>query len=159
MDFYGDGTYSYGSGESQRYHESTSNSTYTTNAYSSVADKKQKKKNGGFKKVLKFAGCGLLFGGCAGVAMACVLAFSPVNQKTEEKQEVSEAANIKEAAEAANLTPDMSISDMCEAMKTAMTTISIDGLTGEGMTWTADGEPNKGPKAVEIVDGKYVLKE
>ena len=66
---------------------------------------------------------------------------------------------IKEAAEAANLKPDMSISDMCEAMKTAMTTISIDGLTGEGMTWTADGEPNKGPKAVEIVDGKYVLKE
>ena len=66
---------------------------------------------------------------------------------------------IKEAAEAANLKPDMSISDMCEAMKTAMTTISIDGLTGEGMTWTADGEPNKGPKAVEIVDGVYVLKE
>ena len=66
---------------------------------------------------------------------------------------------IKAAAEAANLTPSMSISDMCEAMKTAMTTISIDGLTGEGMTWTADGEPNKGPKAVEIVDGKYALKE
>ena len=66
---------------------------------------------------------------------------------------------IKEAAEAANLKPDMSISDMCEAMKTSMTTISIDGLTGEGMTWTADGEPNKGPKAVEIVDGAYVLKE
>ena len=66
---------------------------------------------------------------------------------------------IKEAAEAANLKPDMSISDMCEAMKTSMTTISIDGLTGEGMTWTADGEPNKGPKAVEIVNGSYVLKE
>lgn len=66
---------------------------------------------------------------------------------------------IKAAAEAANLKPDMSISDMCEAMKTSMTTISIDGLTGADMTWTADGEPNKGPKAVEIVDGKYVLKE
>ena len=66
---------------------------------------------------------------------------------------------IKEAAEAANLKPDMSISDMCEAMKTSMTTNSIDCLTGEGMTWTADGEPNKGPKAVEIVDGSYVLKE
>ena len=66
---------------------------------------------------------------------------------------------IKEAAEAANLTPDMSVSDICEAMKTAMTTISIDGLTGEDMTWTVDGEPNKGPKAVEIIDGKYVLKE
>ena len=38
---------------------------------------------------------------------------------------------IKEAAEAANLKPDMSISDMCEAMKTAMTTISIDGFRGK----------------------------
>ncbi len=66
---------------------------------------------------------------------------------------------IKAAAEAGNVTPDMSVSDMCEAMKTAMTTISIDGLTGAGMTWTANGEPNKGPKAVEIVDGTYVLKE
>lgn len=66
---------------------------------------------------------------------------------------------VKAAAEAANLTPDMSISDMCEAMKTAMTTISIDGLTGADMTWTANGEPNKGPKAVEIVNGSYVLKE
>ena len=66
---------------------------------------------------------------------------------------------IKSAAEAADLKPDMSVSEMCEAMKTAMTTISIDGLTGEAMTWTANGEPNKGPKAVEIVDGKYVLKE
>lgn len=66
---------------------------------------------------------------------------------------------IKAAAEAGNVTPDMSVSDMCETMKTAMTTISIDGLTGAGMTWTANGEPNKGPKAVEIVDGTYVLKE
>ena len=66
---------------------------------------------------------------------------------------------IKAAAEAGNVTPDMSISAMCEIMKTSMTTISIDGLTGLGMTWTADGEPNKEPKAVEIVDGAYSLKE
>ena len=66
---------------------------------------------------------------------------------------------IKAAAEAADLKPDMSVSEICEAMKTAMTTISIDGLTGAAMSWTASGEPNKGPKAVEIVDGKYVLKE
>ena len=66
---------------------------------------------------------------------------------------------IKAAAEAGNVTPSMSISDMCEAMKTSMTTISIDGLTGVDMSWTATGEPNKEPKAVEIVDGAYSLKE
>ena len=62
---------------------------------------------------------------------------------------------IKAAAEKAGLTPDMSISDMCEAMKTAMTEITIDGLTGEGITWTAEGEPSKAPKAMVIKDGAY----
>ena len=62
---------------------------------------------------------------------------------------------IKAAAEKAGLTPDMSVSDMCEAMKTAMTEITIDGLTGEGITWTADGEPSKAPKAMVIKDGAY----
>ena len=28
-------------------------------------------------------------------------------------------------------------------------------LTGEGMTWTEDGEPHKAPKAVKVVDGAY----
>ena len=62
---------------------------------------------------------------------------------------------IKAAAEKAGLTPDMSVSDMCEAMKTAMTEITIDGLTGEGITWTAEGEPSKAPKAMVIKDGAY----
>ncbi|MDD3796229.1 MAG: ABC transporter substrate-binding protein [Lachnospiraceae bacterium] len=62
---------------------------------------------------------------------------------------------IKAAAEKAGVTPDMEVSDICEAMKTAMTEITIDGLTGTGMTWTADGEPNKAPKAVVIKDGAY----
>ena len=53
------------------------------------------------------------------------------------------------------MTPDMSASDICDALKVAMTEITIDGLTGTGMTWTADGEPNKEPKAVQIVDGAY----
>lgn len=64
---------------------------------------------------------------------------------------------IKAAAEKANVTPDMSESDICEAMKPAMTQITIDGLTGAGMTWNAAGEPNKAPKAVKIVDGNYVM--
>ena len=64
---------------------------------------------------------------------------------------------IKAAAEKAGITPDMSASDICDAMKTAMTEISIDGLTGEQMTWTAAGEPNKAPKAAIIENGKYVM--
>lgn len=66
---------------------------------------------------------------------------------------------IKAAAEKAGITADMSVSDMCEAMKTAMTQITVDGLTGEGMTWTADGEPSKAPKAVKIVNGAYTAME
>ena len=62
---------------------------------------------------------------------------------------------IKEAIEHAGITPDMSISDMCEAMKVAMTEITIDGLTGAGMTWDASGAPSKEPKAMVIKDGAY----
>lgn len=62
---------------------------------------------------------------------------------------------IKAAAEQAGITADMSVSDMCEGMKTAMTQITIDGLTGEGITWDAEGEPSKSPKAVKITDGVY----
>ena len=62
---------------------------------------------------------------------------------------------IKAAAEKAGLTPDMSVSDMCDAMKVAMTEITIDGLTGNGITWTSEGEPSKEPKAMVIKDGAY----
>ena len=64
---------------------------------------------------------------------------------------------IKAAAEKSGITPDMSASDICDAMKAAMTEITIDGLTGTGMTWTAAGEPNKAPKAVKIENGVYVI--
>ena len=63
---------------------------------------------------------------------------------------------VKAAAEKAAITPDMSISDMCEALKTAFTEIQIDGLTGAGIHWTADGEPDKEPKAMVIENGVYV---
>ncbi len=62
---------------------------------------------------------------------------------------------IKAAIEKAGVTPDMSASDICDALKVSMTEITIDGLTGSGMTWGADGEPNKEPKAVKITDGAY----
>lgn len=63
---------------------------------------------------------------------------------------------IKAAAEEAKIAPDMSVSDMGTALIEAITKVSVDGLTGEGMTWNADGEVNKAPKAVVIKDGAYV---
>lgn len=62
---------------------------------------------------------------------------------------------IKAAIEKANLTPADSVSDICDALKTAMTEISYDGLTGTGITWTADGEPTKAPAVVIIENGVY----
>ena len=62
---------------------------------------------------------------------------------------------IKTALEKAGATPDMSTSDICDAMKAAMLEISVDGLTGTGITWSADGEPTKSARAVQIVDGAY----
>ena len=62
---------------------------------------------------------------------------------------------IKAAAEKAGITADMSTEEICAALKAAMTEITVDGLTGEGITWDASGEPTKAPKAVVIKDGAY----
>ena len=62
---------------------------------------------------------------------------------------------IKAAAEEAGITPETSASDTCDKMKEAMLKITVNGLTGENMTWTEDGEPHKAPKAVKVVDGAY----
>lgn len=62
---------------------------------------------------------------------------------------------IKAAIEEAGATPDMSVSDLGTALSEAMTKITVDGLTGDGMTWEATGEASKAPKAVVIKDGAY----
>ena len=62
---------------------------------------------------------------------------------------------IKAAAEKAGLKAGMTPSEVCDALKPVMTQITVDGLTGEGMTWSADGEPSKAPKAVKIKNGAY----
>ncbi len=61
---------------------------------------------------------------------------------------------IKAAIEKSGATPDMSVSDICDALKGAMTEIEVKGLTGT-ITWSEEGEPNKEPKAVIIKDGAY----
>jgi branched-chain amino acid transport system substrate-binding protein len=63
---------------------------------------------------------------------------------------------IYEAIQAAGCTADMSAADICEALIAVMPTISVDGLTGEGMTWDETGAVSKAPRAVVIKDGVYV---
>ena len=63
---------------------------------------------------------------------------------------------IKALIEKTGVTPDMSTSDICDKLKAAMTEITVDGLTGQGMVWTADGEVNKSPRAVVIQNAAYV---
>ena len=60
------------------------------------------------------------------------------------------------ALQAAGCTGDMSAEEICEAIVAVMPTISVDGLTGQGMTWAATGEVSKAPMAVVIKDGVYV---
>ena len=55
------------------------------------------------------------------------------------------------------ITPDMSASDMCDALKTAFTSMSFSGTTGENQTWSADGTISKEPKVYQVQDGSYVL--
>jgi branched-chain amino acid transport system substrate-binding protein len=63
---------------------------------------------------------------------------------------------IYNALQAAGCTSDMSAADICEALIAVMPTITVDGLTGEGMTWSSTGEVSKSPRAVVIKDGVYV---
>ncbi|MDD3347091.1 ABC transporter substrate-binding protein [Oscillibacter sp.] len=62
----------------------------------------------------------------------------------------------KQALEAAGCTPDMSASDLCDKMVEQFTSMSFDGLTGEGMTWDASGAVSKSPKGMVIENGAYV---
>ena len=65
---------------------------------------------------------------------------------------------IKAAIEKSGVTPDKSVSDICDALKTAMTQIKMDCLTGKEITWSADGEPTKQPTVVVVEKGAYKVK-
>lgn len=66
---------------------------------------------------------------------------------------------LKAAMEKAEVTPDMSASDICDALKGAMTEITIDGVTAKNLTWEASGEPSKEPMVVKIENGEYTVVE
>ena len=82
---------------------------------------------------------------------------------------------VKKYEEAYNSTPDQFAADAydgvyvikaalekagstdSDALIAAMTEISVDGLTGS-MTFDENGEPNKGAKVVQIVNGEYQIR-
>ena len=66
---------------------------------------------------------------------------------------------MKAAMEKAEVTPDMSASDICDVLKGAMTEITISGVTAKELTWEASGEPSKAPMVVKIADGDYAVVE
>lgn len=59
-----------------------------------------------------------------------------------------------EAEEA--ITASSSNEEINTALIKQFTSMTYDGLTGDGMTWTADGLVSKSPKGMTIVDGAYV---
>lgn len=63
---------------------------------------------------------------------------------------------LKQALESIDATPDMSASDLCDGLKTAMTEITYSGVTSPEIKWTADGEPEKAPMVLQIQNGEYV---
>ena len=50
----------------------------------------------------------------------------------------------------------MSNEEICAAMMEQFTSMSFDGLTSEGMTWSADGTVSKVPRGMVIQNGAYV---
>ena len=62
----------------------------------------------------------------------------------------------KQALEAAGATTDMDAATLNDLMIEQFTTMTFDGLTGDGMTWDAAGAVTKSPKGMVIENGAYV---
>ena len=63
---------------------------------------------------------------------------------------------IYQACKNGKVTASMSAEDICDIMIAQFTTMKFDGLTGNGMTWGANGEVTKSPKGMVIEKGVYV---
>ncbi|MDR1767498.1 MAG: ABC transporter substrate-binding protein [Propionibacteriaceae bacterium] len=63
---------------------------------------------------------------------------------------------LYQALKNSGATPDMTAEQLNDLMIKQFTTMTFDGLTGDGMTWSANGEVTKQPKGMVIKDGAYV---
>ena len=63
---------------------------------------------------------------------------------------------IYNAAVAAGIDGNTPAADACAKLQEQFAEMSVDGLTGKGMTWDENGMISKAPAAVVITDGVYV---
>jgi branched-chain amino acid transport system substrate-binding protein len=63
---------------------------------------------------------------------------------------------IKQALVNAGATADMSAEQLNDLLIQQFTSMTFDGLTGEGVTWGTDGAVTKSPKGMVIQNGAYV---
>ena len=63
---------------------------------------------------------------------------------------------VYQACKNGKVTADMSAADICDIMIAQFTSMTFDGLTGNGMTWNTKGEVTKSPKGMVIENGVYV---
>ena len=90
------------------------------------------------------------------IAVFYFFMIRPENKRKKEAQQMRDSLKVGD-----NITPiggingDMDASDVCDALKAQFTSMTFDGLTGDGMTWDASGAVSKAPKAVVIKDGAY----
>ncbi len=63
---------------------------------------------------------------------------------------------LYQACTAGNVTADMSAEEISEILVDQFTTMTFEGLTGDGMTWDETGAVSKSPMAVVIENGVYI---
>lgn len=63
---------------------------------------------------------------------------------------------VYQACKNGKVTADMSAEEICDIMIAQFTSMTFDGLTGNGMTWNTKGEVTKSPKGMVIENGVYV---
>lgn len=66
---------------------------------------------------------------------------------------------IYQCVQNGSINGDMSVSEMCEALKADFTTMTFSGTTGEGQTWEANGMVSKPPRVYVVTNGEYATAE
>lgn len=66
---------------------------------------------------------------------------------------------IYQCVQNGSINGDMSVSEMCEALKADFTTMTFNGTTGEGQTWEANGMVSKPPRVYIVANGEYATAE
>lgn len=66
---------------------------------------------------------------------------------------------IYQCVQNGSINGDMSVSEMCEALKADFTTMTFNGTTGEGQTWEANGMVSKPPRVYIVTNGEYATAE